>query len=475
MSHYPKIELYIGGRWKGAEGSPIINPADESVIGEVPHATGRDLDEVLTAAEEGFQIWSNTSPAKRADIICRAAALVRERAGEMAHAMTLEQGKPLEQSRMECIRAAEILEWDAQEGRRTYGRIIPYDVDMRVSAVRQPIGVVAGFSPWNFPVTSPARKIGGALAAGCSIVLKASEETPAGAVQLVKAFEDAGLPKGVLNLVFGIPAEISETLIPDPRVRMVTFTGSVPVGKKLAALAASHMKPVLMELGGHGPVIVCDDVDPASVAKASAIGKSRNSGQVCTAPTRFYVDEKIYDRFTDAFAQAASAIKQGDGMDETTQMGPVANERRISAMEELVADAKAKGGRVLAGGERIRNRGYHFPLTVIADCNSDMRAMNEEPFGPLALVAPFSGLKDAIAKANSVPYGLAGYAFTNSARNVDQITRHMEVGNLSINHFTASIAETPFGGVKESGFGREGGTEGLLNYMVLKNVMHRMA
>jgi succinate-semialdehyde dehydrogenase / glutarate-semialdehyde dehydrogenase len=472
MPSYPQLKLYIGGEWKTAEGAPVINPHDESVLGTVPHATRSDLDNALAAAEHGFRIWSRISPAKRADMIFAATKLMRERVEEMAYAMTLEQGKPIAQSRLEILRGCEIMEWDAQEGRRVYGRIIPSEPGMRHSVLRQPIGVVAAFSPWNFPMSSPARKVGGALAAGCSIILKASEETPAGAVQLVQAFHDAGLPPGVLNLVFGKPSDISEYLIPQPSVRLVTFTGSVPVGKHLSAMAGAHMKPVIMELGGHSPVIVCDDVDPVKTAATSAIGKSRNAGQVCVSPTRFFVEDKIYDQFTASFAEQAAAMKIGNGMDPANQMGPLANERRIAAMEMLVADATAKGARVAAGGTRIGNRGYYFPLTVLADVPDDARAMHEEPFGPLALLSRVRSLDEAIEKANSVPYGLAGYAFTNNARNADRLAEGVEVGNLSINHLVASSAETPFGGVKDSGIGREGGVEGLLCYTVVKNVSH---
>jgi succinate-semialdehyde dehydrogenase/glutarate-semialdehyde dehydrogenase len=404
----------------------------------------------------------------------KAVSLMRERVEDMAVAMTLEQGKPIAQARMEILRGCEIIEWDASEGRRTYGRVIPSEPGIRHTVLRQPIGVVAAFSPWNFPMSSPARKVGGALAAGCSIILKASEETPAGAVQLVRAFHDAGLPPGVLNLVFGQPSEISEYLIPQPAVRLITFTGSIPVGKKLAEMAGRYMKPAIMELGGHAPVIVCDDVDPATTAAASVIGKSRNAGQVCVSPTRFFVHQEIYQRFADAFAEKARAVKVGDGLDPETQMGPLANHRRIEAMETLIADARAKGARVLAGGSRIGNNGYYFPLTVLADLPDDARAMVEEPFGPLALINPVSSLDEAIEKANSLPYGLAAYAFTRSARNADRLADGVEAGNLSINNFVASIAETPFGGVKESGYGREGGTEGLAHYTVVKNVSHLM-
>jgi succinate-semialdehyde dehydrogenase / glutarate-semialdehyde dehydrogenase len=474
MSQYPDLELYISGQWKKASGQPVLNPADESVLATVPHATQADLDAALAAAADGFKTWSKTSPLKRYEIIVKAVGLMRERVEDMAVAMTLEQGKPIAQSRLEILRGCEIIEWDAAEGRRAYGRIIPSEPNIKHSVLRQPIGVVAAFSPWNFPMSSPARKVGGALSAGCSIILKASEETPAGAVQLVRAFHDAGLPPGVLNLVFGKPSGISEYLIPQDLVRLVTFTGSIPVGKQLAEMAGRHMKPAIMELGGHAPVIVCDDVDPVATAVTSAIGKSRNAGQVCVAPTRFFVQEAIYKKFTEAFAEKARTVKVGDGLDPSTQMGPVANHRRIEAMEMFVADAKAKGARLLAGGERLGNRGYYFPLTVLADLPDDAKAMYQEPFGPLALINPVSSLDEAIAKANALPYGLAAYAFTRSARSANQLAEEVEVGNLSINNLVASLAETPFGGVKDSGYGREGGTEGLSHYTVVKNVSHLM-
>lgn len=454
---------------------PVFNPADESIIGTVPHGTRADLDDALAAAERGFQAWRDTSPAKRAEIILRAAQLCRERIEELATAMTLEQGKPLAEARAEVVRSCEIIEWDATEGRRVYGRVIPSEAGMRNTVLRQPIGVVAAFSPWNFPMTSPARKVAGALSAGCSIILKASEETPGGAMLMVRAFADAGLPSGVLNLVFGIPSEISEYLIPKPSVRLITFTGSIPVGKHLAALAGQNMKPAIMELGGHAPVIVCDDVDADKAAATSALGKSRNAGHICVSPTRFFVEEKIYKRFATAMGEAAAKFKIGHGLDPKNQMGPLANDRRVPFIEGLIADAKSKGARLVAGGNRIGNRGYFHELTVLADVPDDARAMREEPFGPLALLSPVKNIDEAIAKANSVSYGLAAYAFTHSTRNVDRLTEGVEVGNLSINHFAASFAETPFGGVKDSGYGREGGTEGLQCYTVAKNVSHLVA
>ncbi|UCF52324.1 MAG: NAD-dependent succinate-semialdehyde dehydrogenase [Bradyrhizobium sp.] len=472
---YPDIELYVDGGWRRASGTPIINPADESVLGTVPHASQSDLDDALDAATRGFLVWRKTAPNARAQIILRAAALIRTRIDEMATAMVLEQGKPLDQARLEILRGCDIIEWDATEGMRIYGRVIPAGPQLQHTVYRQPIGPVAAFSPWNFPMSSPARKVAGALSSGCSIILKASEETPAGALQLVRAFHDAGLPPGVLNLVFGDPAEISNYLVPHPTIRLITFTGSVPVVKHLAAMAGHHMKPAIMELGGHGPVIVCDDADPVATAAASVVTKSRNAGQVCVAPTRFFVQEKHYEIFAKSFAEGAAKLKIGNGMDPSTQLGPLANVRRVEAMERLVSDAKDRGARVLAGGQRIGNRGYYYPLTVLADVPDDALAMNEEPFGPLALVNPVRDLDEAIERANALPFGLAAYAFTNSADNVQRISNDLETGNLSINHFVASTAETPFGGMKDSGYGREGGTEGLACYTVTKNVSHKFA
>jgi succinate-semialdehyde dehydrogenase/glutarate-semialdehyde dehydrogenase len=473
MSQYPELRLYIGGEWrKTAEGLPVLNPADEREIGRVAVATRSDLDAALNAAADGFKAWSTTSPARRAEVILKAANLMRERIEDIAYSITLEHGKPIEQARAEVIRGCEFFEWDAGEGLRNYGQVIPSAPGIRYMVLRQPIGMVAAFSPWNFPMSQPSRKIGGALAAGCSIIMKAAEETPAGAIHIARAFHDAGLPPGVLNLVFGVPSEISGYLIPQEQTRLIAFTGSTVVGKQLTEIAARYMKPVLMELGGHAPVIVCDDVDPVATAITSAMRKARNAGQVCTSPTRFYVQEPLFEAFTKAFVDKARTVKVGDGFDPSTQMGPLANHRRIDALETLVADARKKGARVLAGGERLGGRGYFFPLTVLANLPDDARAMSVEPFGPLALINPVRTLDEAIQKANGLPFGLAAYAFTNSARNVDRLIEGVEVGNLSINTLEASVAETPFGGVKDSGYGREGGPDGLSHYTIVKNVSH---
>lgn len=476
MQQYPELKLYIGGSWRRTKASlPVINPADESVIASVPVAERADLDDALESAARGFKLWSQESPAKRADILYRAAGLMRERVEEIAHSITLEHGKPIAEARLEVVRGCEFFEWNASEGLRLYGRVIPSGPGIKYIVLPRPIGTVAAFSPWNFPMSQPARKISGALAAGCSIIIKASEETPAGALHMTRALHDAGLPPGVLNLVFGIPSDISEHLIPEPSVRLVAFTGSTSVGKHLTELAARYMKPSIMELGGHAPVIVCDDVDPISAARLSASRKVRNAGQVCTSPTRFYVHETIYKKFKMAFVERAKQFKVGNGLDPETQMGPLANHRRVEALEALVSDARSKGAEILTGGERLANGGYFFPVTVLADVPDNARAMSEEPFGPMALINPVSSLDEAIEKANGLPFGLAAYGFTHSASYADRLTEGIEAGNISINTLEASIAETPFGGVKESGHGREGGVEGLAHYTIIKTVSHKMS
>ncbi|MBB6091285.1 succinate-semialdehyde dehydrogenase/glutarate-semialdehyde dehydrogenase [Povalibacter uvarum] len=475
MTEYPDLHLHIGGAWKKtASSQPVLNPSSEAVIGHVPVATRQDLDDALEAAEHGFKVWAQFSPRRRGEIMLKAAALMRERSDEIARAITLEHGKPFKAARLEVIRGCEFFEWDAAEGQRLYGRVIPSEPGIKYIVHHQPIGMVAAFSPWNFPLSQPARKIAGALAAGCSIIMKASEETPAGAMHIARALHDAGLPPGVMNLVFGVPSEISEYLIPQAPIRLVAFTGSTVVGKRLTRIASEYMKPVLMELGGHAPVIVCDDVDPVEAAVVSAVRKARNAGQVCTSPTRFFVQERIYEAFVKAFAERARAVVVGDGFESSTEMGPLANDRRIKAMETLIADADGQGARVLTGGKRLNRPGYFFPVTVLADVPDCARVMREEPFGPLAVINPVSSIDEAIQKANSLPFGLAAYAFTHSAQRANELAERIEAGNFSINTLEASVAETPFGGVKESGYGREGGTEGLFNYTVVKNISHSM-
>lgn len=475
MSIYPDLHFYIGGEWrKTASDFPVVNPATEEEIGRLPHADQSDLDDALTAAQEGFKVWSRTAPRDRADIMRKAAAIMRDRQEEIAQAITAEHGKPLQQARLEVIRGCEFFEWDAGEAVRTYGRVIPSAPGVRYVVHHQPVGVVLGLSPWNFPMSQPSRKVAGALASGCSIILKAAEETPAGALHIARAFHDAGLPPGVLNLVFGTPAMISDHLIKQDPVRLVAFTGSTEVGRHLTTLASQHMTRVLMELGGHAPVIVCEDTDVEKAAISSAIRKYRNAGQVCTSPTRFFVHESIFEPFLDKFVERAAATVVGNGAAPGVEMGPLANERRVPALAALVEDARAKGATLCTGGARIGNVGYFFEPTVLANVPDDARVMQEEPFGPLAVINPVASLDEAIVKANSVPYGLAAYGFTNRADYVDRMTDEVEAGNISFNTLEASLPETPFGGVKSSGYGREGGTEGLENFMIVKNVSHSM-
>ena len=475
MTQYPDLHLYIGGEWRKTPDSlAVLNPATEAEIARLPHARRSDLDDALAAAEAGFRLWRRTAPRDRADIILKAAAIMRARQEEIALAITAEHGKPLAQARLEVIRGCEFLEWDAGEAVRTYGRVIPSAPGVRYIVHHQPVGVVLGLSPWNFPMSQPCRKVAGALASGCSIILKAAEETPAGALHIARAFHDAGLPPGVLNLVFGTPAMISDHLIRQDAVRLVAFTGSTAVGRHLTTLASEHMTPVLMELGGHAPVIVCEDTDVEAAAISSAVRKYRNARQVCTSPTRFFVHEGVYDRFLTTFVDRAARTVTGNGMEAGVEMGPLANERRLPALQSLVEDAVAKGAKLCTGGARIGNQGYFFAPTVLTNVPAHARVMQEEPFGPLAVINPVTSLDEAIAKANSVPYGLAAYAFTNRADYADRMTDEVEAGNLSFNTLEASLPETPFGGVKSSGYGREGGTEGLLNYMVVKTVSHSM-
>ena len=474
---YPKIDLYIDGVWRqGSEGvtSDVINPADETVIGQVPHASQADIDEALAAAERGFPVWRDMPIGERTRILKDAARILRSRAEAIGRVMTMEQGKPVAEATGEAQRVAGTLEWDLEQARRAYGRIIPFEPDVRLFVLRQPIGPVAAFVPWNFPAGSPMRKMAAALSAGCSVVLKAAEESPASAAALIACFVDAGLPKGVLNLLFGNPAEISSRLIASPIIRLVAFTGSIPVGKHLAQLAAAEMKPTLMELGGHAPVIVCQDADPVKSARASAFGKFINAGQVCTSPSRFLVHESRYDAFVDAFAEAARNLPVGNGLEPGIKMGPLANVRRLEAAQTLVADARERGARVVCGGERIGNRGFFFAPTVLADVPLDARIMVEEPFCPVAPIVPFTHLDDALQIANALPFGLAAYGFTESAATAATLTDRLEAGILSINHTGGSVSEAPSGGVKQSGYGREGGAEALDAYLITKRVSHKL-
>ena len=469
---YTDLALFIDGAFLSGEGrdsEPVLNPATGQVLARLPHATAADLDRALASAATAFPIWRRTSAYDRGRILKAAADLIRERKPVIARIMTLEQGKPLAESETEVAYAADVLEWYGEEGRRAYGRIVPSRIPGLTHTVTpEPVGVCLCFTPWNFPALTPARKIGGALAAGCPVILKAAEETPGTAVEIARAFADAGLPPGVLALVFGKPAEVSSHLIASPISRKISFTGSTPVGKHLMRLAIDGMKRTTMELGGHGPVLVFGDVDPVAAARMAAAGKYRNAGQVCISPTRFYVQESAYDAFVEGFVEAARAVKVGNGLEPGVTMGPLANPRRVEAMERMVADARDRGGKILVGGARRGNEGFFFDPTVITGLPDDALLMTEEPFGPIAPIVPFRTLDEVLTRANSLPFGLAAYAFTSSPKTAAAVAEGLESGMVGINGFGVSNPETPFGGVKDSGHGSEGGLEGLQAYFNTK-------
>ncbi|WGD29719.1 NAD-dependent succinate-semialdehyde dehydrogenase [Ancylobacter sp. WKF20] len=469
--------LFIDGAWTAGSGSrrgTVLDPATGLATGEVAFAEVADLERALAAAERGFAVWKKVSAYERSAILRRAAALVRERAEIIAAAITAEQGKPLAEARMEALAAVEHIEWNAEEGRRAYGRLIPARAPEVTQLVKkEPVGPVAAFSPWNFPVNQLVRKIASALAAGCSIIAKAPEETPTSAIELVRCFEEAGVPTGVVNLLFGVPAEISEHLIASPVIQKVSFTGSVPVGRHLAALVARHLKRSTMELGGHAPFIVTAKADVAGAATLAAVTKFRNAGQVCASPTRFLVDEAVFEAFIDGFSSRASALNVGPGATAGTQMGPLAHARRVEAIDAFVQDARKHGARVVTGGERLGNQGFFYAPTLLADVPLGARIMNEEPFGPIAVVNRVAGLDAALAEANRLPYALGAYAFTRDLEEAERIGDELEAGTISINHFGHAMAEVPFGGFKDSGFGAEGGTEGLQAYLRDKFVTRR--
>ncbi|PDS28525.1 NAD-dependent succinate-semialdehyde dehydrogenase [Rhizobium phaseoli] len=473
MSAYPNTQLYINGRWRQGlnDDLTVVNPASGEVIGRVSNAGAADLDEALSAAAAGFEQWRRISAFERAKLMHAAAEILRQRSAAIARIMTLEQGKPLAESKAEAAAAADIIDWFAEEAGRAYGRLIPpRAANVRQMVIKEPVGPVAAFSPWNFPLNQAVRKVSAALAAGCSIILKGPEETPASCAELVRAFAEAGLPAGVLNLVFGIPADISNHLIPHPVIRKISFTGSTVVGKQLASLAGAHMKRVTMELGGHAPAIVFDDADIDLAVRLLAAAKFRNAGQVCVAPTRFLIQEPVFDKFLDGLVKAAEAIKVGDGLSDGVTMGPLANARRVGAMEALTADAVMHGAKIATGGKRIGNLGNFFQPTVLTDVPQHARVLSEEPFGPLAIVSAFSDYPSAIAEANHLPYGLAAYAYTTSAKTSAALARDIESGMLSVNHHGLALPELPFGGIKDSGYGSEGGSEAMESYLNTKLV-----
>jgi succinate-semialdehyde dehydrogenase/glutarate-semialdehyde dehydrogenase len=465
-------QLFVAGEWIDAaarNSRPVINPATGGAIAQLPCATIADLDRALAAAEAAFLIWKRTPAYERSRILREAASLIRQRAERIARAITMEEGKPLREARGEAASAADIFDWFAEEGRRAYGRTIPArHPDARFTVYQEPVGPVAAFTPWNFPASGPARKIAGALAPGCSCIIKPAEETPSAALELARALDDAGLPRGVLNVVFGDPAEISNHLILSDTIRKISFTGSTAIGKHLAGLAARGAKPATLELGGHAPVIICSDADLALTVSVTADAKLRNAGQVCTSPTRFFVHRSIHEAFLSGLSERFDAVQVGDGLQDVHGMGPLANARRIDALDTLIGDAVTSGASLVSGGNRHGNVGYGWRPTILAAVPAHARVMREEPFGPLAATIPFDDIDEVLAAANSLPFGLAGYVFTRSLDLATRLPAALQTGMVGLNTYALGAPETPFGGVKESGYGSEGGAEGLSAYLSTK-------
>lgn len=479
---YRDLGFYIAGQWRGAADGAVrevIDPSSEEVVGWIPVATAEDLDAALAAAQAAFGTWRHTSPWDRAALLRRAAALVRERVERIATVMSTETGKPLAQARGELSDAADQFDWYAGETQRIYGHTLQARLpEVRLNVRYEPVGVVAAFSAWNFPALLPARKIAAALAAGCAVVVKPASEAPGSCMALVQALHDAGAPAGLVNLVTGDSSVISEHLVRSPIVAKVTLTGSTGVGKRMLQLAAEGVKRVSMELGGHAPVLVFEDADADYAAEQCARFKYRNCGQVCASPSRFYVHARLYDRFCARFASVAASLKVGPGLDPSTDVGPMANRRGLQNTRRLIDDAMQRGARLLAGGARpvglAGDKGYYIAPTVLADVPHDARVMHEEPFGPVAPIALFTAFDEVIGLANGTPYGLASYLFSNSAKTIALASEALEAGMVGVNDLAIAAAELPFGGVKESGMGREGGSLGIRDYLEPKYVRTRL-
>ena len=470
---YGDLKLFIDGKWIGVDErevcSPVVNPATGETLAQLPHATLADIDVALETSQKAFTVWKAMTAYDRSRILKRTADILRERSEQIATKLTMEQGKPLFEARYELASSADYFEWFGEEARRVYGRtILPRRPGVHQLVKKEPIGPVAAFSPWNFPAITPTRKVAAALAAGCSVILKPGEECPATAIEIAKALDDAGLPPGVLNVLFGEPATISQRLIESPVIRKVSFTGSVPVGRHLSQLAGQWLKPISLELGGHAPVLVFADADLERAAKILAAGKFRGTGQICLSPTRFLVQREVHEEFLALFVAATKALKIGNGLDEDTQVGPLSNERRIHAIDELVADARQCGASVLTGGKRLEGPGLFYEPTILSDVPDEAKVLTEEPFGPIAAVLPFDTFEEAIAEANRLPYGLAAYIFTESGRTAIRAQDALEAGMIGINHTQMIVTELPFGGIKDSGQGSEGGAEGIQGYLTTK-------
>ena len=471
---YEKLELLINGKWRqgsGGKTETVYNPATGEALGELPHASIADLDEALAASEKAFQVWRKETALNRQKILEKACRILEDRFDEVAENLTKEMGKPLAEAKIELSVAIDIIRWYGEEGKRIYGRTVPSRMPGISQTVRKdPVGPVIAFVAWNFPAVNVVRKVAGSLAAGCSVIIKPSEETPGTAIAIARALQEAGLPDGALNVVFGVPAEVSEHLCSSPIPRKLSFTGSVPVGIHLQKLAAENMIKCTMELGGHSPVLVFEDADIEKAASIAAAGKFRNAGRDCVSPTRFLVQKSVQGKFVDAFASAVDALKVGDGMEEGTKMGPLIADRRIDVMDGLVQDAIAQGAELVRGGSRLNRKGSFYAPTILNNVSDEARIMNDEPFGPVAPIDSFGSVDEVIARANRLPFGLAAYAFTEDPALIARLKDDLETGLLAVNSTVVSVPETPFGGVKHSGYGSEGGIEGLEAFLTTRFV-----
>ncbi|MDE3760171.1 NAD-dependent succinate-semialdehyde dehydrogenase [Sinorhizobium meliloti] len=470
---YERLGILIDGRWiyEAERSTEVVDPATGQTIARLPFAADGEIAEAVASSQRAFESWKDRSPLERGRILRRFADLARKHADEIARNMTRDQGKPLSEAIGEIRFAADHADWHAEEARRIYGRVIPArDPRVQQMVLREPVGVCIAFTPWNFPFSQALRKVVAALASGCTIILKGPGESPSSTVAIGRLMQEAGLPDGCLNILRGDPAHLSETLLAAPEVRKISFTGSVEVGKHLASLAGRHMKRSTMELGGHAPVILFDDADIEAAADALAGQKVRNAGQVCISPTRFYVQAKGHDRFLARFAEKIASTRVGNGFQESVQMGPLCHGRRVAEMEGFVQDAREQGAEIVTGGERVRNAGFFYAPTVVAAGTDELRLMKEEPFGPIAVVTPFGDFDEVIRRANSLPFGLASYVFTGSSSRAQNAARALAAGMVSVNHFGLALPETPFGGINDSGYGSEGGSETFDGYLNTKFV-----
>lgn len=471
---YNRYGLFIDGEWRGPKGHDlmeVLDPATGAGIGMVPAASLADADEAIEVAGHALTSWRSTSAWTRADLLHRVADVMRDRTEEAAQAITRESGKPIAQSRREWSLSVDQFRWFGEEARRIYGRIIESRAPGgRIEVLHEPVGVVAAFTAWNFPAVLLARKIAPALAAGCTVIARPSSEVPGTAMLMIDCLREAGTPKGVVNLLVGPTSTTYAPLVASPVVRKITLTGSTAVGQQMIRDAAGTLKRVSMELGGNAPILVFDDADIDATLDIAVPTKFANAGQVCVSPDRFYVHESLHDRFVAGFAKRARAIRIGNGFDEATQMGPLITARRVQAMENIVADAERRGGRIEVGGVRpqIESNGFFFSPTVISGLPDDAIALAEENFGPIAAISPFSNAEEVYQRANSSEFGLAAYVFTRDPARMREAASRIESGMVGVNSFALAAAEAPFGGIKESGMGREGGAEGILDFLNVK-------